>query len=228
MFRFGEPGKFFARNLKQTLSAYTIHKSPQVTHIPTLTGGVGISEIERFYSEYFCNPPSLKLTLLSRTIGADRVVDELHVRFKHTQEMPWILPGVAATNKRVEVVMVSIVTLRGGKLYHEHVYWDQASVLVQVGLLSPNLVSKTAQKLGVQRLPVVGKEAARRVLRGGDFEEGEADNELIPGWYDDDNEEDEDDKDRDDGGGTDGEEKAENPKEKEKQAVKGEPCRKNT
>ncbi|TDZ16116.1 Uncharacterized protein Cob_v010980 [Colletotrichum orbiculare MAFF 240422] len=176
-------GKFFTRNLTQTMSSYTTHKSPHVTHIPTLTGGIGASELERFYSQFFSNPPSMKLTLISRTIGTDRVVDEVHVRFKHTEEMPWILPGVPATNKRVEVMVVSIVGLRGGKLYHEHVYWDQASVLVQTGLLDPKLVPETAREKGVQRLPVVGKEAARRILKGWDpEEEGEADNQLIPGW----------------------------------------------
>ncbi|TQN66017.1 hypothetical protein CSHISOI_09393 [Colletotrichum shisoi] len=185
-------GKFFTRNLNQTMSTYTTHKSPHVTHMPTLTGGIGASELERFYSQFFSNPPSLKLTLISRTIGADRVVDEVHVRFKHTEEMPWILPGVPATNKRVEVLVVSIVGLRGGKLYHEHVYWDQASVLVQIGLLDPELVPDAARKNGVQRLPVVGREAARRVLKGWDpDEEGEADNELISGWGDEDEQGDE-------------------------------------
>ncbi|KAK1447937.1 dienelactone hydrolase [Colletotrichum melonis] len=176
-------GKFFTRNLNQTLSSYTTHKTPHVTHIPTLTGGVGAQELEAFYKQFFNNPPSMKLTLISRTIGTDRVVDEVHVRFKHTEEMPWILPGVPATNKRVEVLVVSIVGLRGGKLYHEHVYWDQASVLVQVGLLDPNLVPEAGRKIGVERLPVVGREAARRVLRGWDDNEGEADNELVPGWH---------------------------------------------
>ncbi|KXH43473.1 dienelactone hydrolase [Colletotrichum salicis] len=178
-------GKFFTRNLNQTLSSYTTHKTPHVTHIPTLTGGVGAQELETFYKQFFSNPPSMKLTLISRTIGTDRVVDEVHVRFKHTEEMPWILPGVPATNKRVEVLVVSIVGLRGGKLYHEHVYWDQASVLVQVGLLDPKLVPEVARKNGVQRLPVVGREAARRVLRGWDTNEGEADNDLVPGWNED-------------------------------------------
>ncbi|EFQ35621.1 dienelactone hydrolase [Colletotrichum graminicola] len=179
-------GKFFTRNLSQTMSTYTTHKSPHVTHMPTLTGGIGASELERFYSQFFSNPRSMKLTLISRTTGTDRVVDEVHVRFKHTEEMPWILPGVPATNKRVEVLVVSIVGLRGGKLYHEHVYWDQASVLVQIGLLDPKLVPDAARKNGVQRLPVVGREAARRVLKGWNpDEEGEADNGLIPGWNED-------------------------------------------
>lgn len=174
--------------MQDTLSTYTTHKEPHVTYVPTLTGGIGAAELERFYSQFFIssNPPSTKLTLLSRTIGADRVVDELHVRFRHTQEMPWILPGVPPTNKRVVIIVISIVTLRGGKLYHEHVYWDQASVLVQVGLLDPNLVPDKARKeLGVEKLPVVGGEAAKKILIGRDGpDEGEADNALIPEWDD--------------------------------------------
>ncbi|OTA81274.1 hypothetical protein M434DRAFT_37591 [Hypoxylon sp. CO27-5] len=181
-------GKFYTRHLQQTMSTYSTHKSPHVTHIPTLTGGIGTEELQRFYSDFFIdrNPPSLKLTLLSRTVGADRVVDELHIAFKHTQEMPWILPGVPPTNKKVEILVVSIVTLRGGRLYHEHVYWDQASVLVQAGLLDPSVVPKKASDNGVKRLPVVGKRAARRVLKGYDEgDEGEATNELIDEWDDD-------------------------------------------
>ena len=78
------------RDLQQTLSTYSAHKSPHVTYVPTLTGAIGTEELQRFYSEFFLdrNPPSMKLTLLSRTVGADRVVDELHIAFKHTQEMP--------------------------------------------------------------------------------------------------------------------------------------------
>ncbi|KAK6953784.1 hypothetical protein Daesc_003746 [Daldinia eschscholtzii] len=148
---------------------------------------IGSEELQRFYSEFFIdkNPQSIKLTLLSRTIGSDRVVDELHVAFKHTQDMPWILPGVPSTNKKVEILVVSIVTLRGGKLYHEHIYWDQASVLVQVGLLDPKAVPRNASDSGVKRLPVIGRRAARSVLVGYDeSDEGEATNELIPEWDD--------------------------------------------
>lgn len=187
-------GKFFTHSLQPTMSTYTTHKSPHVTYIPTLTGGIGAEELQEFYSQYFGNPKSLKLTLVSRTIGADRIVDEIHVRFKHTQEMPWILPGVPPTQKVVRILVVSIVTLRGGKLYHEHVYWDQASVLVQIGALDPNVVPDTAQKIGIKKMPIVGGAAASRVLKGWDPEtEGEADNELIPGWHDDDEDEDEED-----------------------------------
>jgi hypothetical protein len=166
-------GKFFTRNLQQTLSAFTTHKIPSVIHGPTLAGGIGAAELKTFYSQRFANPPSLKLTLVSRTIGADRVVDEVHMKFKHTHEMPWMLPGVQPTRKTVEVLVVSVVTVRGGKLYHEHVYWDQASVLVQVGLLDPKLVPDAAQKSGVTELPIVGRVAARKILGKG-FRQDEA------------------------------------------------------
>lgn len=156
---------------------------PHATNIPTLTGGIGTDELNRFYSDFFVKPSSLKITLLSRTIGVDRVVDEMHVQFKHTEEIPWILPGVPATDKKVEILMVSIVGFKSGKLHHEHVYWDQASVLVQVGLLDPKLLPESAKELKVKKLPVVGRRAARRVIKGqDDADEGEADNKLISGW----------------------------------------------
>lgn len=177
-------GKFFSKHPEQAMSTYTTHKTPHVTNMPTLTGGVGSAELKRFYSDFFTNPPSIKTTLISRTIGADRVVDEIHLRFKHTEEVPWMLPGVPPTNKKIEIMMVSVVTLRCGRLYHEHVYWDQASVLLQAGLLDLELLSQAAKDLGVKKLPVVGKRAARKVIknRNESDDEGEADNELIEGW----------------------------------------------
>lgn len=96
--------------------------------------------------------------LLSRTISTSRIVDELLLSFTHTAVLPWILPNIPPTGKRVEVVVVSIVCIKGGKLESERVYWDQASVLVQVGLLDPALLPKGTK--GVKRLPVVGKEGA--------------------------------------------------------------------
>lgn len=181
-------GKFHTRNTQSVLASYTTHKTPSATYFPTLTGGVGADDLQRFYNDYFiyANPPSLRMTLISRTVGTDRVVDEMHASFKHTHEIPWMLPGVPPTGKRVEVMVVSIVSVRANKLYSEHVYWDQASVLFQIGLLDPALLPKKARKLGAEELPVVGRDAARRVLRGmGDVEDGQADNELIPGWYSD-------------------------------------------
>jgi carboxymethylenebutenolidase len=140
--------------------------SPHVTVGPTLSGGVGRRKLEEFYREFFI--PSLvedfEMRLVSRTIGVDRVVDEMVVSFTHSDEIDWILPGVPPTGKRVEVAMVSIVVVRGDKLVSEHMYWDQASVLVQVGLLEPKVVPKNMKSKGLKRLPAVGAEAARQIV----------------------------------------------------------------
>ncbi|KAJ4375164.1 hypothetical protein N0V83_002248 [Neocucurbitaria cava] len=140
--------------------------SPHVTIFPTLEGGVGRKKLEEFYREFFV--PSLvedfEIRLVSRTIGVDRVVDEMVVSFTHSDEVDWILPGVQPTDKFVEIPMVSIIAIRGGKLVSEHMYWDQASVLMQVGLLDPKLVPKKFKNEGLKRLPVVGVEAAKQLV----------------------------------------------------------------
>jgi hypothetical protein len=158
----------------------TMVERPYVNYVPTMTGGVGQKELHRFYKDFFIpgNPPSLKVKLVSRTIGADRVVDELFVSFKHTQEVPWILPSVPPTNQSVEVALVSVVCMRGGKLSHEHIYWDQASVLLQVGLLEAEHIPNKMRHLGLEILPVAGREAARKVLDEG----SEPSNEMIDDW----------------------------------------------
>lgn len=157
-------GKFFSSNMSTAMDPFTDHITPAATYTPTMSGGIGPNALSRFYQENFLNnlPPSMRLRLISRTIGADRVVDELYASFMHTHEIPWMLPGVPPTNKKIEIVIVSIASMKAGKLHSEHVYWDQASVLVQAGLLDPKLVPDGAQ--GVERLPVVGKESARRIL----------------------------------------------------------------
>jgi carboxymethylenebutenolidase len=112
--------------------------------------------LREFYSKDFipCMPPDTTLTPISRTVGTDQLVDEMIFSFTHTQEMPWMLPGVAPTHKRVEIPLVAIVGFRDGKLAHERIYWDQASVLKQIGLLSGDA------------LPVYGAETADKVARG--------------------------------------------------------------
>lgn len=167
--------EFASKNADATMM--TMVEEPYVNHIPTLTGGMGYRDLHRFYRDYFIpgNPPSLEMRLVSRTVGVNRVVDEMHVSFRHTQEIPWMLPGIEPTNREVEVALVAIVCIRGGKLYCEHIYWDQATVLVQVGLLDPKLAPGNK---GKQQLPVVGKEGARKVLDARSTQS----NELIPGW----------------------------------------------
>ena len=157
--------RFFSMNLTGTMEPYVGHLNPTLTCTPTMSGGIGTHALRRFYEQHFLRklPPSMRLRLISRTVGADRIVDELYASFEHTQEIPWMLPGVPPTNRRVEIVLVSIVSLRAGRLYSEHMYWDQASVLVQVGLLDPKFIPDGAPQ-GVDRLPIVGREAARRIV----------------------------------------------------------------
>ena len=110
--------------------------------------------LAHFYQNFFVNtnPPDTSLIPISRTVGATQVVDEMLFCFTHTCEVPWMLPGIPATGKRVEIPLVAVVKFRGGKLCHEHIYWDQASVLVQIGLLNP------------AGLPVAGLATARKLL----------------------------------------------------------------
>jgi len=164
----------------------SVGRGGSLNHSPTMTGGKGRKDLKRFYSEFFAerNPPDLKTKLLSRTVGSDRVVDEMHIGFTHSMRMEWILPGIPPTGKRVEIVLVTILAVRGGKVYAENVHWDQASVLVQVGLLDPNVIPASfetkegGQEKEVKRLPVLGAEAARRVA---DETKGKS-NELISEW----------------------------------------------
>jgi carboxymethylenebutenolidase len=144
--------EFSTRNTEDTLA--TMVEDAYVNHIPVLTGGVGRDELREFYSKRFIPqmPPDTEMTPVSRTIGEDQIVDEMVFKFTHTIPMDWMLPGIPPTGKRVEVPLVAIVRFRDGKLAHEHIYWDQASVLVQIGLLDP------------AKLPVAGVESARKVL----------------------------------------------------------------
>lgn len=113
------------------MATYVTHKNAAVTITPTLAGGVGVKALRRFYENDFLQnkPPSMRLRLLSRTVGADRVVDEIYTSFEHTVEIPWMLPGVPPTGKKVEIVIVAIIALKAQKIFTEHLYWDQASVL---------------------------------------------------------------------------------------------------
>ncbi len=144
--------EFVTRDVDATMA--TMVAEPYVNHIPTMTGGVGHEALKHFYANHFIgvNPPDFAMTPVSRTVGTDRVVDEFVLRFTHTTEIDWMLPGVAPTGRKVEIPMIAIVQFQDGKLAHEHIYWDQASVLVQIGLLDP------------KGLPVTGAEQAHKVI----------------------------------------------------------------
>lgn len=157
--------EFDTRDVPATMA--TMVPEPYVNHIPTMTGGVGYRELARFYRYHFVhgNPKDMALTPISRTIGASQIVDEFIMSFTHDQEIDWLLPGVAPTGRFVEIPMLGVVKFRGPKLYHEHIYWDQASVLVQIGLLDP------------EGLPVAGAETAHKLL-----DESLPSNSLMPSW----------------------------------------------
>jgi carboxymethylenebutenolidase len=144
--------EFITRDTEATLN--TMVDDAYVNHVPTMTGGFGKAALRDFYSRDFIPsmPPDTTLTPISRTVGKDQLVDEMIFSFTHTQEIPWMLPGIAPTGRRVEVPLVAIVRFRGDKLAHEHIYWDQASVLKQIGLLP------------AAALPVFGAETAHKVL----------------------------------------------------------------
>ena len=143
--------EFQTRDTEATLA--TMVQDAYVNHVPVMTGGRGKDELRAFYSRDFIPmmPPDTALTPISRTVGEHQVVDEMIFSFTHTIEMPWMLPGIAPTNERVEVALVVIVGFQGDKLAHEHIYWDQASVLKQIGLLSD------------PSLPICGAESAEKV-----------------------------------------------------------------
>ena len=144
--------EFATHHTEDTLA--TMVEDAYVNHIPVLTGGVGKKELREFYSKRFIPqmPPDTEMVPLSRTIGDDQLVDEMIFKFTHTIKMDWMLPGIAPTGRRVEIPLVAIVRFRDGKLAHEHIYWDQGSVLVQLGLLDP------------RTLPVVGVESAKKAV----------------------------------------------------------------
>ena len=133
----------------------TMVAEPYVHCIATLAGGFGGQGVRRFYSEHFINqiPKDAKVTPISRTIGKDQVVDEFILSFTHDTRWDYLLPGIAPTGKRVDLPHVVVMKFENGKVAHEHVWWDQASLLVQVGLLDP------------ASLPVAGVEQARQLLR---------------------------------------------------------------
>ena len=144
--------EFETCNTEDTLN--TMVEDAYVNHIPVLTGAVGRDELREFYGKRFIPqmPPDTEIIPISRIIGNDRLVDEMIFKFTHTIKMDWMLPGIPPTGKRVEVPLVVIGQFRDGKLAHEHIYWDQACVLVQLGLLD------------AETLPVAGVESARKVL----------------------------------------------------------------
>jgi carboxymethylenebutenolidase len=144
--------EFVNRDLDAAMA--TMAPDPYVYHVPAMTGGDGYDDVRAFYGAHFIGkwPEDTEITPVSRTVGENQVVDELVISFTHDVEMDAILPGVAPTGKRVTIAFCVVVGFEDGKVKHEHIYWDQASALAQIGLLD------TAE------LPVTGSEQAENLL----------------------------------------------------------------
>jgi carboxymethylenebutenolidase len=144
--------EFSAHSADETVA--TMVAEPVINEVPVMIGGCGREEVYEFYAKCFLPniPPDIEIVPVSRTIGQSRLVDEIVLRFTHSIAMDWMLPGIPPTGKRVEMALVVVVQFDGDKMVQEHLYWDQASVLVQLGLLQPG------------SLPVIGADGARSLL----------------------------------------------------------------
>ena len=144
--------EFVDKDVDATLSTMT--EDPYVHHVAMATGGVGRKGVHDFYKNHFVGkwPADVKVTPISRTVGKDAVIDELIVRFTHDVELDFMLPGIKPTGKKVELPHAVIMKFENGKVAHEHIYWDQGSLLAQVGLLDPS------------KVPVLGVEQTRKLM----------------------------------------------------------------
>ena len=144
--------EFDAHDVDATMD--TMVDDPYLLHVPVITGGTGRDGVRRFYADHFIPkiPADWQITEISRTVGDDQVVDEMVTTFTHDVEIDFLLPGVPPTGRRVEVAIVAIGAFRGSEVRYEHIYWDQASVLAQIGLLDQTT------------LPVAGVEQVRKLL----------------------------------------------------------------
>lgn len=143
--------EFNDKDVESTMK--TMVKERYVHHVPVMTGGIGYDNVYNFYKNEFVGkmPKDVKITRLSRTVGKNQVVDELILSFTHDIEVKSMLPGIQPTGKYVELPHVVVMKFRGNKIVHEHVYWDQASLLNQIGLLNS------------ESLPIIGIEQSQKL-----------------------------------------------------------------
>jgi carboxymethylenebutenolidase len=144
--------EFKTRDIDATMA--TMGDAPHVTHVPTMTGGSGRDGVRAFYERWFIGhwPKDTEITPVSRTVGENQLVDEVIISFTHDCDMPAILPGVKPTGRKVVIPFVVVVGFEGDKVAFERIYWDQASVLAQLGLIDK------------AKLPVTGAEQAARLV----------------------------------------------------------------
>ncbi len=133
----------------------TMAAEPYVHNVPTLSGGDGHAGVVDFYTHHFVGkmPADTRIERISRTVGRDQVVDELIMYFTHDCPIDYMLPGIPPTGRKVALPHVVVMKFKGGKVAHEHIYWDQACVLAQIGLLDPS------------KLPVTGAPQAEALVK---------------------------------------------------------------
>jgi carboxymethylenebutenolidase len=90
--------ELFAKDVDATMTC-----DPYLNHVPTMTGGVGASELRRFYAHHFITrqPGDFEVVPVSRTVGEETLVDEMVTRFTHSCRMDYFLPGVAPTHRKI-------------------------------------------------------------------------------------------------------------------------------
>ena len=140
-------------NLDLTMSTMT--KNPHLLNVANMMGGDDNEGVKKFYKDHLVGkffPPDVEFNRISLTIGRNQIVEELVIAFTHTQMIEWLLPNIEPTNKNIKIGLVVVVGIKDKKISHEHIYWDQASVLVQAGLINP------------KGLPVVGQQSAEKLL----------------------------------------------------------------
>lgn len=127
--------EFVTKDVEATLA--TMVEDASVDHVPVHSGGSGKAELRAFYRDVFIGswPDDLEMTTTNRVFGDDQLVEEDHLRFTHSNRMEWFLPGVPPSNRVVEVDFVVVIQFREGLLACERIYWDQGTVLRQVGLI---------------------------------------------------------------------------------------------
>ncbi|KAB5522133.1 dienelactone hydrolase [Coniochaeta sp. 2T2.1] len=163
--------EFAERAVEETMN--TMIEEPYVNHVPTMTGGIGRKNLTSFYAKHFIfsNPDDTELQLISRTVGIDRVVDEFIFALTHDRVIDWLIPGIPPTGKKLRIPFTAVVNIRGDRLYHEHIAWDQLTVLFQLGLMPEYLPfphpveghSEPGKKLEY-RVPGAGHEVADKLV----------------------------------------------------------------
>jgi carboxymethylenebutenolidase len=154
--------EFVLKDADAALATMTDH--PYLYLVSLGMGRVGRAAVREFYANTFLPdiPPDFEVETVALTIGTDRIVEEIVGRFTHTIEVDWILPGVRPTNRRIEIAAAVVVGFEAGKIAYERLYWDQAAVLAQAGVIDHPMaaagVASAAQLLSLSTAPGVSPE----------------------------------------------------------------------